>query len=502
MAHFTCVGATTDELRAHAGGDPRGRDRQRPGAARRPAARAGASGSPSEGGLEYSHQLVALLREDYDFSIAAACFPETHIHATSPEDDLRYLKEKVDAGVDFLITQLFFDNELYFDFVARARAIGIDVPIIPGIMPITGYGQIAQDHVDVRRDDARARPRRARRAPGRRRGRRRVRRLLRDDAVRRPAGQRRARHPLLHAEPLARDARDPQRAAALASVGRAAHRPRRAAQAAGRRVARAVATTWGQGNYARMAWRLRAAARGAAWPRSADAPGSGPRRRVRDRERRAGRGGARRRPSLASIWSPRCWRWRARRRRACRWTGASATPTRCRSTTGRSTSVVSPSASCTPSTSRPRRGAARASPAAGRAGQLGAAGSFLPAMGAALHRSCRRRRPAGAAAALGRRAAAPGLLERASPSRCASTDARSRVGAAVAFLVATAGQRREARRRHADLALAAHGASSPARRGADAQRCKDFASRRGPGRLCGRARGWAYRAPAPTPARA
>jgi methylenetetrahydrofolate reductase (NADPH) len=169
MAHFTCVGATTDELRvtleeiraagienvlALRGDPPRGQEEW----------------VASEGGLEFSHQLVGLLREDYDFSIAAACFPETHIHATSPEDDLRYLKEKGDAGVDYLITQLFFDNELYFDFVGRARAIGIDIPIIPGIMPITGYGQIAKitslcgatmpEHVlaelDARQDDPQA----------------------------------------------------------------------------------------------------------------------------------------------------------------------------------------------------------------------------------------------------------------------------------------------------------------------------------------------------------
>ncbi len=73
---------------------------------------------------------------------AAAAFPETHIHATSPDDDLRHLKDKVDAGVDFLVTQLFFDNAAYFDFVDRARAIGIDVPIIPGILPITNIAQL------------------------------------------------------------------------------------------------------------------------------------------------------------------------------------------------------------------------------------------------------------------------------------------------------------------------------------------------------------------------
>jgi len=141
MAHFTCVSATEAELRetldematlgfenvlALRGDPPMGESEW----------------TKTEGGLEYSSELVALIDEDYDFGIAAACFPETHIHATSPEDDLRYLKEKVDKGVGFLITQLFFDNAVYFDFVDRARAIGIDVPIIPGILPITNIAQL------------------------------------------------------------------------------------------------------------------------------------------------------------------------------------------------------------------------------------------------------------------------------------------------------------------------------------------------------------------------
>jgi methylenetetrahydrofolate reductase (NADPH) len=135
MAHLTCVNATTDELRrtldqmrdagvdnvlALRGDPPRGQERW----------------TKTEGGLEYSSELVELLREDYDFAIGGAAFPETHIHATSPEDDLRYLKAKVDAGVQFLITQMFFDNRYYFEFVERARAAGIDVPIVPGVMPI------------------------------------------------------------------------------------------------------------------------------------------------------------------------------------------------------------------------------------------------------------------------------------------------------------------------------------------------------------------------------
>jgi methylenetetrahydrofolate reductase (NADPH) len=141
MAHFTCVNATTGELRemldtmrdagienvlALRGDPPRGQDEW----------------TPTEGGLSYSRELIELIRDEYDFSIGAACFPEVHIHAVDADSDLRYLREKVAAGARFLITQLFFDNQSYYDFVARARDIGIDVPIIPGIMPITDFGQI------------------------------------------------------------------------------------------------------------------------------------------------------------------------------------------------------------------------------------------------------------------------------------------------------------------------------------------------------------------------
>jgi methylenetetrahydrofolate reductase (NADPH) len=141
MAHFTCVDATVDELRATLdemraagidnvlalrGDPPGGRDEW----------------VKTDGGLEYSRELVSLIRDDYPFAIGAACFPETHIHATSPEDDVAHLAEKVAAGADFLITQLFFDNSRYFDFVERARAAGIAVPIIPGILPITHIGQL------------------------------------------------------------------------------------------------------------------------------------------------------------------------------------------------------------------------------------------------------------------------------------------------------------------------------------------------------------------------
>jgi methylenetetrahydrofolate reductase (NADH) len=141
MAHFTCVGATAQELQSTL------EDMRQAGIENVLALRGDPPAGQEEwvktdGGLEYSSELVAMIRERYPFAIGAACFPETHIHAASPEDDLAHLAEKVRAGADFLITQLFFDNALYFDFVARARAAGIEVPIVPGILPITHVGQL------------------------------------------------------------------------------------------------------------------------------------------------------------------------------------------------------------------------------------------------------------------------------------------------------------------------------------------------------------------------
>jgi methylenetetrahydrofolate reductase (NADPH) len=140
MAHLTCVGATVDDLRATL-------DRMAAAGvenvlALRGDPPPGQDWTQTEGGLRFSRELIELIRAEYDFTVGAACFPEVHIHADSAETDLRYAKEKVDAGARFLITQLFFDNAAYYDYVARARDIGIGVPIIPGIMPITNADQI------------------------------------------------------------------------------------------------------------------------------------------------------------------------------------------------------------------------------------------------------------------------------------------------------------------------------------------------------------------------
>ncbi|MCK8496827.1 methylenetetrahydrofolate reductase [NAD(P)H] [Myxococcus fulvus] len=142
MAHLTCVGHTREELRdvlqrlADAkldnvlvlrGDPPQGQT----------------TFQPTEGGFAYASELVRFIREeDFSFCLGGACYPEGHVETASRDDDLRHLKAKVDAGLDFVVTQLFFDNAFYFDFVERARRAGINIPIVPGIMPITNYEQV------------------------------------------------------------------------------------------------------------------------------------------------------------------------------------------------------------------------------------------------------------------------------------------------------------------------------------------------------------------------
>jgi methylenetetrahydrofolate reductase (NADPH) len=141
MAHLTCVGSSREELIGILDG-MRDAGIENVLALRGDPPRGQAEWEPHPGGLHYSHQLCSLIRERYPFAVGAACFPEVHPQAADPASDLRYLKAKVDAGANFLITQLFLDVELYFEFVDQAREAGIDVPILPGVMPVTDVAQI------------------------------------------------------------------------------------------------------------------------------------------------------------------------------------------------------------------------------------------------------------------------------------------------------------------------------------------------------------------------
>jgi methylenetetrahydrofolate reductase (NADPH) len=143
MAHLSCVGETREGLteildRFEAAGI------ENVLALRGDPPRGEAEFQAPEGGLSSATELAGFISERYDFTLGGACFPEVHPDAPNLEADLAYLKTKVEAGASFLITQLFFDNRLYFEFVDAARAAGIEVPIIPGVIPIATFGQVAR----------------------------------------------------------------------------------------------------------------------------------------------------------------------------------------------------------------------------------------------------------------------------------------------------------------------------------------------------------------------
>jgi len=141
MAHYTCVNATAEKVQQDLdylsskniknlillrGDPPRGQKEFR----------------NSKGDFQHASDLIRFVAAQNRFSIGAAGYPEGHPESPTLERDMEYLKLKVQSGAEFIITQLFFDNTHYFDFVRKARRTGIEVPIIPGIMPITNFKQV------------------------------------------------------------------------------------------------------------------------------------------------------------------------------------------------------------------------------------------------------------------------------------------------------------------------------------------------------------------------
>ncbi|MDR0559573.1 MAG: methylenetetrahydrofolate reductase [NAD(P)H] [Prevotellaceae bacterium] len=143
MAHYTCVGASKEKvmqdieylksiniknLMLLRGDPPKGAE----------------SFTPHPDGFKYASNLIEAVCSKFTnvFTIGAGCYPEKHPEAETPESDIARLKEKTDAGADFLITQLFFDNNIYFDFVEKLRNADIRCRVIPGIIPITSYSQV------------------------------------------------------------------------------------------------------------------------------------------------------------------------------------------------------------------------------------------------------------------------------------------------------------------------------------------------------------------------
>ncbi len=143
MAHLSCVGETIDGLETIL-------DRLGEGgienilALRGDPPRGATDFEAPAGGLQGSAELAAFIRARTECGIGGSSFPEVHPEAESPQADIAYLKEKVDSGAEFLITQLFFDNAVFFDWLAELRAAGIGVPVFAGILPVRSYSGLVR----------------------------------------------------------------------------------------------------------------------------------------------------------------------------------------------------------------------------------------------------------------------------------------------------------------------------------------------------------------------
>ena len=218
MAHLSCVGETREGLGATLdriaeagienvfalrGDPPRGED----------------DFVQPEGGLGSAAELAAFITEGYEFTLGGACFPEVHPEAPDLDTDLRYLKTKVDSGARFLITQLFFDNQVYFDFVAAARSHGIEVPILAGVIPVASFAQtkriceLCDATIPERLESAMLA------AGGEPQAEFELGVAYRRPAVRGAADRRGPRDPFLRAQPGPGDARRARGAAGLAALG-------------------------------------------------------------------------------------------------------------------------------------------------------------------------------------------------------------------------------------------------------------------------------------------
>jgi methylenetetrahydrofolate reductase (NADPH) len=141
MAHLTCVGQTREEVHSVLERlDAAGIDNVI--ALRGDPPRGESNFVPAEGGFEHATELIEHIQRNFDFGLAAACYPEGHTESVDLRSDLEYTKQKVDKGADFLVTQLFYDNSDFFDFMDRAGKAGINIPIIPGMLPILNTAQI------------------------------------------------------------------------------------------------------------------------------------------------------------------------------------------------------------------------------------------------------------------------------------------------------------------------------------------------------------------------
>lgn len=141
LAHLTCVSSTKEEVRRVIG------DLKEKNIENILALRGDIPQDltfPVPGQYHHASELIVDIKNMGDFCIGGACYPEGHVESDNKEEDMRHLKEKVDMGLDFLTTQMFFDNAILYSFLYRIREKGIMVPVLPGIMPVTNKSQIAR----------------------------------------------------------------------------------------------------------------------------------------------------------------------------------------------------------------------------------------------------------------------------------------------------------------------------------------------------------------------
>ena len=141
IAHLTCVSSTKDEVHRVL------EDLKANGIQNILALRGDIPSDaafPMPGHYKYASELIEDIKTRGDFCIGAACYPEGHVETEHKADDIAHLKHKVDSGVDFLTSQMFFDNSIFYNFLYRIREKGITVPVLPGIMPVTNGKQIAR----------------------------------------------------------------------------------------------------------------------------------------------------------------------------------------------------------------------------------------------------------------------------------------------------------------------------------------------------------------------
>lgn len=136
LAHLTCISNTKSEM------DEILKALQEKGVENILAMRGDIPQEATVGDFKHANELIEHIKKNYNFKVFAACYPEKHTEAYSMAEDLNYLKQKVEAGADALITQLFFDNEVFYNFMGKVRQMGIEVPVIAGIMPITAASQL------------------------------------------------------------------------------------------------------------------------------------------------------------------------------------------------------------------------------------------------------------------------------------------------------------------------------------------------------------------------